>query len=65
MGATVSCLSVLQKYINSKQKILKQKKQERAGLNGWVSDFSVAYRAFDTSHIINAYKYLMKKNDIK
>ena len=28
-------------------------------------DFSVDYRAFDTSNIIDIYKYLMKKHDIK
>ena len=30
-----------------------------------VYDFSVDYRAFDTSNIINIHKYLMKKQDIK
>ena len=28
-------------------------------------DFSVEYRAFDTSNIINSHKQLMKKHDIK
>ena len=30
-----------------------------------VCDFSVDYRAFDTSNIIDIHKYLMKKHDIK
>ena len=30
-----------------------------------VCDFSVDYRAFDTSNIIDVHKYLMKKHDIK
>ena len=28
-------------------------------------DFSVDYRAFDTSNIIDIHKYLMDKHDIK
>ena len=38
---------------------------DRTGLNGCVYDFSVDYRAFDTSNIINIHKYLIKKHDIK
>ena len=38
---------------------------KKAGLNGYVYDFSVDYRAFDTSNIIDIHKYLMKKHDIK
>ena len=34
-------------------------------LNRSVYDFSVDYRAFDTSNIIDIHKYLMKKHDIK
>ena len=30
-----------------------------------VYDFSVDYRAFDTSYIIDIHKYVMKKYDIK
>ena len=37
----------------------------RIGLNGCVYDFSVDYRAFDTSNIIDFHKYLMKKHDMK
>ena len=37
----------------------------KTGLNGYVYDFSVDYRAFDTSNIIDIHKYLMKKHDIK
>ena len=39
------------------------KKKKR--LNGCVCDFSVDYRAFDTSNIIDIHKYLIKKHDIK
>ena len=38
---------------------------KKTGLNGCVYDFSVDYRAFDTSNIIDIHKYLMKKHDIK
>ena len=34
-------------------------------LTGYVYDFSVDYRAFDTSNIIDIYKYLIKKHGIK
>ena len=37
---------------------------KKPGLNGCVYDFSVDYRTFDTSNIINIYKYLMKKHNI-
>ena len=33
----------------------------KTGLSGYVYDFSVDYRAFDISNIINIHKYLMKK----
>ena len=38
---------------------------KKTGLNGDVYYFSVDYRDFDTSNIINIHKYLMKKHDIK
>ena len=38
---------------------------KKTGLNGFVYDFSVDYRAFDTSSIIDIRKYLMKKHDMK
>ena len=41
------------------------KKKKKAGLNGYVHDFFVDYRAFDTSNIIDFHKYLMKKHGIK
>ena len=72
---------MLQKHINSKQKILKYKKyplclgkilgdfsasnMKKTGLNRCVFDFAVDYRAFDTGNIVNIQKYLMKKHDIK
>ena len=38
---------------------------KKTGLNGCAYDFSLDYRAFDTSNIIDIKKYLMKKHDIK
>ena len=38
--------------------------KKKTGLNGFVYDFAVDYRAFDTSNIIDIYKYLIKKHDI-
>ena len=38
---------------------------KKAGLNGYVYEFSVDYDIIDTSNIINIHKYLMKKHDIK
>ena len=34
---------------------------EKKGLNGYVYNFYIDYRAFDTSNIINVHKYFMKK----
>ena len=81
MEETAFYLSIIQKYINSKQKILKPKNifcaqeifQEifqpitwkKAELNGCAYDFSVDYRDFDTNNIINIHKYLMKKKNYK
>ena len=81
MEAAVFYFLMLQKYINPKQKTLKEKKipcvqeifqaifqpiiWEKTGLNGCVCNFSVYYRAFDTSNIIEIHKYFMKKHDIK
>ena len=80
MGATVFYLLMSQKYISSNQKILKKKNplclgnisrdfsannMKKTGLNGCMYDFSVDYRAFDTSNIIDIHKYLMKKHDMK
>ena len=42
----------------------KQKQKKQTGLNGYVYDFSVDYN-IDTNNIINIFKYLMKKHDIK
>ena len=38
---------------------------KKTGLNKYVYDFSVAYNIIDTSNIVDIYKYLMKKHDIK
>ena len=39
--------------------------KKKTGLNGCVYDFSVDYKTFDTSDIINIHKYLMKKHNTK
>ena len=80
MEQIVICLSMVQKFTNLKQKILKSQKsnyaQERfqkigqqvickkAGFNGYVYDFSVDYDATDVDDIVDIYKYLMKKKNI-
>ena len=72
---------MLQKYINSKRKILKWKKypsclgnvsvdfsansMTKRGLDESVHNFSVDYSIIDASNIINIHKYLMKKHDKK
>ena len=40
-------------------------KIQKAGLNGYVYEFSVHYNIIDASNVINIHKYLMKKHDIK
>ena len=40
-------------------------KKKKTGLDGWVYGFSVDYRPFDTSNIIDLHKYLIKKHNIK
>ena len=47
----------------SAKNVKKKKKKKR--LNRYVYNFSVDYRAFDTSNITDIHKYLMKKHDIK
>ena len=39
--------------------------KKKTGLNGYVCDCSVDYKAFDISDNTNFHKYLMKKHDIK
>ena len=38
---------------------------KKTGLNRVVRDFSVNYNFIDTSNILDIYRYLMKKYDIK
>ena len=38
---------------------------EKAGLNGYVHEFSVDYNITDPSNVIDIHKYFMKKHDIK
>ena len=40
-------------------------KKKKVGLNKFVYNFSVDYKAFVISDITNIHKYLMKKPDIK
>ena len=81
MGAAIAYLLMLQKYISSKQKILKQKKyplcleniskdfvannMKKTVLNGYVYKFSVDYNTIDAGNIIDLHKYLMKKHYTK
>ena len=44
---------------------LSANKMKKARLIGCVYNFSVDYRAFDTSNIIDIHKYLINKYDIK
>ena len=37
---------------------------KKTGLNGYVYDFSVDYKAVDVHHIKNIHKYFMKKNNM-
>ena len=37
---------------------------KKTGLNWYVYDFSVDYKAVDVDHIKNIHRYLMKKNNI-
>ena len=63
MEAIVFYLLMLQKYINSKQSSANNMKKTR--LNGCAYNFSVDYKTFDTSDIIDIHKYLMKKHNIR
>ena len=40
-------------------------KKKKTGLNGYVYDFSVNYDAIAVDDILDIYKYLMEKNNIK
>ena len=68
MEQIVICLSMVQKFTNLKQKILKLQKigqqiiWKKTGFNGYVYDFSVDYDATDVDDIVDIHKYLMKKN---
>ena len=75
MEQTVTCLLMVQKFINLQQKILRlfqiicfqiilSKQHEKTGHNGNIYDFSVDYDAIDVDHIKDIHKYLMKKNYI-
>ena len=39
--------------------------KKKTGLNRWVYDFSVDYKTYDPSNIIDIHKYLIKKHNIK
>ena len=40
-------------------------KKKKNRLNGCMCNFSVAYRALNTSYIIDIHKYVMKKHGMK
>ena len=77
MEQIVTCLSMVQKFINLRQKILKlwqlrydqetfqetgqQIIWKKTGFNGHVYDFSIDYDATDVDAILDIHKYLMKK----
>ena len=75
MEATVSYLSMLQKYINSKQdseikeyalclgnisKDFTINHMKKTGLKGIVTFFSIDFNSTDTKDILDIHKYLMK-----
>ena len=80
MEPIVIYLLMVQKFINSKQKILKLLQphyllgnvskdfsvgnMKKAGLNGSVYDCSVDYDAIAVDDILDIHKHLMKKNGI-
>ena len=64
--------SVIKSYPLSLRNILEdflaksmKKKKRRIGLNGCVDHFPVDYKTFATSDIIDIFKHLMKKHNIK
>ena len=47
------------------ERFFSQQHEKKTGLNGCVYDFSVDYKASESSEITNINKYLMKKHDIR
>ena len=79
MEQTVTCLSIVQKFIQLQPKILRlfkkvlfrkyfkiffSKYHEKNGINGHIYDSSADYDAIDVYEILDICKYLMRKNDI-
>ena len=73
MGQIVTYLSMVQQFINLRQKILRLQQlyyvgsvdnMKKAGFNGYVYDFSVDYDAVAVDDIKDIHKYLIKKNNI-
>ena len=75
MGATVSCLLMLQNISVQRKRLWNKKyplsfgnipgdfsanKMMKKGANGYVYKCSVDYNIIDTSNIINIHKYLLK-----
>ena len=54
------CLGNISKDFTANNK----KIYEKAGLNGYVYDFSVDYNIIDPSNITNVHKYLIKKHNV-
>ena len=77
MELTVTYLLMVKKLLSLKQKTLKLYQicyvwedfsidnMKKAGLNGYVYDFSVDYDAISVDDILDIHKYLMEKNNIK
>ena len=76
MGAIGFYLLMLQKYIKNTRKknplrleifqeIFQPITWKKAGLNGCTYDFSIDYRSFDPSNVIDIHKYLIKRYKIK
>ena len=72
MEQIVTYLSMIQKFKNLKQKILKLclgnisknwsiDNMKKTGLHSYVYDFNVDYDATDVDYILDIHKYLMKK----
>ena len=77
MEQIVIYLSIVQKFISLKQKIVASSlclgniskdwstdNMKKTGLTGYVYDFSADYNAIAVSDILDIHKYLMEKNGI-
>ena len=76
MEQTVTCLLIVQKFINLQQKIFPNNlclenvsrdfsasNMKTTRFNGCIYDFSVDYNSIDVNHIKGIHKYLIKKRE--